>query len=248
MISCKAKKQVLVNRKAADSSPAAASVNPAVSKISAIKGKQVYFSTFSGKAHTKLNIDGSSNDVTLNIRISRDKKIWVSITAIAGIEVARALITPDSILVINRLQSLYLRKPFSFIYAYTGRQIDYKSLEAVLVGNVIPQLLNDSTRVAPGNGNVLLSGNIRELIYKLTVGPDLKLSQADLSNQSQGQSLLVNNTVFIQEANRVLPSQIDIASTVRAKKVQVSIHYVKVDFDQPLEFPFNIPSRYTEAN
>ena len=92
--------------------------------MDAIKAGQLNFNTFSGKAKTKLDINGSSNDVTLNIRIQKGQKIWVSVTAIAGIEVARALITPDSILVINKLQGLYLRKPLAiFIRMQADRSI-----------------------------------------------------------------------------------------------------------------------------
>jgi len=107
-------------------------------KLNAIKSGQTNFTTFSGKARTKLDINGSSNDVTLNIRIQKGQKIWVSVTAIAGIEVARALITPDSLLVINKLQGLYIRKPFSYVYSFTSKQVDYSSLEAILVGDAIP--------------------------------------------------------------------------------------------------------------
>src|ERR1700712_3454687 len=125
IVSCKAKKQAIVSRKSADS----ATVTPGKSKLNAIKASQTTYTTFSGRARTSLDINGSSNDVTLNIRIQGGKKIWVSVTAIAGIEVARALITPDSLLVIKKLQGLYLKKPFSYIYAFTSKQVDYSSLE-----------------------------------------------------------------------------------------------------------------------
>src|ERR1700761_6298074 len=144
IVSCKAKKQLIASRKPADSTKAATNLTD---KLNAIKSTQLNFNTFSGKAHAKLNVNGSKYDVTLNIRIAKGKKIWVSITAIAGIEVARALITPDSITVINKLQVLYLKKPFGYVYNYTSRQVDYTSLEAILVGNAIPQLLNENAKL-----------------------------------------------------------------------------------------------------
>ncbi|HTK20297.1 MAG TPA: DUF4292 domain-containing protein, partial [Mucilaginibacter sp.] len=94
---CKAKKQAVIASKPVTTVP-----DKSLSKLDAIRSSQLSYNTFSGKAKTKLDINGSSNDVTLNIRIQKGKKIWVSVTAIAGIEVARALITPDSLLVINK--------------------------------------------------------------------------------------------------------------------------------------------------
>src|SRR5579872_4872906 len=131
---CKTHKQLVVNKK---SGSAANTPSPVLTKLDAIKAAQLNFTTFSGRAKARMQINNSSNDVTLNIRISHGQKIWVSITAIAGIEVARAMITPDSILAVNKLQGLYLRQPFSYIYKYASNQLDYRSVEALLVGNAI---------------------------------------------------------------------------------------------------------------
>ncbi len=247
VFSCKSRKQVLVKRVAVDTAAKPAVDSKAI-KIAAIKAQQTNFDTFSGKAKTRLDMGTSSNDVTLNIRIKRDQKIWVSITAIAGIEVARAVITPDSIMLINRLQSLYVRKPFNYIYKYTGKQINYKTLESLLIGNAIPELLNEGADFKVDNGNTTLTGNLDDLVYKLILGPDMKATQTNLGNQGAGQSLQVVNGAFIQATNRIMPSQIDIASVVKDKKIQVNLHYTKADFDQPLEYPFSIPSRYTPAD
>ena len=244
MISCKARKQVIVSRKA-DS--AAKPLDNVSSKLDAIKAKQVNFNTFAGRAKTKLDINGNSNDVTLNIRIQRDKKIWVSITAILGVEAARALITPDSILLINRLQGVYLRKPFSYVYKYASNQVNYKTLESLLIGNAIPELLNEKADVVNADGNTTLSGSLQDLLYKLIVGADLKVTQTNLSNQNEGQSLQVVNNTFIQATNRIMPSEIDIASVVKDKKIQVNLHYTKADYDVQQEYPFSIPASYEAA-
>lgn len=251
MVSCKARKQLMISPVASATAVPIVhkrAENPIVGKLAAIKGGQVVFNTFSGRANTKLNINGDSNDVTLNIRINRDKEIWVSITALLGIEVARAIITPDSIQIMNKLQYLYIKKPFSYIYAYTSKQVNYKTLESLLVGNAMPELLiNENASLQAVNNNITLSGDLQDLIYMLMVGPDMKVAQLHLTSQNDGQSLQVTNSNFIQANNRTVPSQIDIASVVKDKKMQVNLHYTKVDFDQQLEYPFNIPERYAPA-
>jgi hypothetical protein len=246
MVSCKARKQAIVT-------PAVAPVakktvdNTIANKLAEIRGHQLTFNTFAGRANTKLNIDGNSNDVTLNIRINHDKEIWVSITAVLGIEVARAVIMPDSIKIINKLQALYIKKPFGYIYTYASKQINYKTLESLLVGNAVPELLNEKAKFQTDNNNLTLSGTLQDLLYKLMLGPDLKVAQLNLSNEAEAQSLQVTNSAFIQADNRIIPSQIDIASGIKNKKIQVNLHYTKVEFDQPQQYPFNIPERYTPA-
>lgn len=245
MAGCHAKKKLVT--RTADSTTVSTdnAASAARKKIAAIRAKQVNFNTFSGKAKTKLNINGNTNDVTLNIRILKDQKIWVSITAIAGIEVARAMITPDSILVMNRLQSVYIKKPFSYIYTYASRQVNYKTVESLLVGNAIPETLNDNTTLEPSNGNTILKGTLQDLIYQLTVGPDLKVSSTSLNNQEATQSLQINYGNFIEATNRVIPSQISFTSKVNNKNIQADLNYSKADFDLPLEFPFSVPKRFS---
>src|ERR1700744_4607549 len=181
IVSCKAKKQMVATQgQGPVRNPVV--VKPVISsKLTEIRKSQADFITFSGRAKTKLDINGSSNDVTLNIRIQKGQKIWVSITAIAGIEVARAMITPDSLLVINKLQGLYIRKPFSYIYSFTSKQVDYSSLGAILVGNAIPQLLNEDAKMQADSGRTILSGNLQELVYKLIIGADMKASHTELA-------------------------------------------------------------------
>jgi len=244
---CKSRKPLVVKR-VADTTAATKPVDTRAAKLDLIKSKQISFNTFTGKAKTKLDINGNTNDVTLNIRIQSDKKIWVSITAIAGIEVARAMITPDSLLLINKLQSLYLRKPFSYINKYAGEQVNYKTLESLLIGNAIPELLTERAEFKTDSGNTTLTGNLSEVLYKLMLGPDMRATQTDLNNQNGGQTLQVDNSAFIEATNKIMPSQIDIASVVKDKKIQVNLHYTKADFNLPLEFPFTIPSRYQPAD
>jgi len=245
-VSCKARKQLVTKRVAIDTT--AKPIDNKRIRLNAISAGQIIFDAFSGKALTRLDIGGSSNDVTLNIRIKRDQKIWISITAIAGIEAARVLITPDSIMIVNRLQSVYLKKPFSYINKFAGNQVNYKTIESLLIGNVIPELINENADLQTSNDSIILSGNLQDLVYKLIIGPGMKVTQTDLTDQNAGQSLMVTNESFIQSGTRIVPSQIEITSLVKDKKIQVNLHYIKSAFDQNLEFPFSIPARYQEEN
>lgn len=249
-VSCKSKKLLTVARQKDTTAvkPANTEADLIAAKVTAIRARQVGFNTFSGRASAKLDIDGNSNNVTLNLHIQHDHKIWVSITYLVGIEVARAVITPDSIQVINRLQGVYMRKPFSYVYQYASKQVNYGTLEAILLGNIMPELLNQKPDLKPDNGNIVISGKLQELMYKLLIGPDLKASQTNLDNPAEALTLQVNNSAFIMAGNKVIPSQVDISSAAKTKKIQINLHYTKADFDQPLDYQFVIPSKYTRVD
>ena len=255
VFSCSARKHLVITK---DTTTTAAVTTPVVvppkpnvdveAKLAPIRAQQVSFNTFSGKAKTNLNINSNDYDCTLNIRISNNKKIWVSITALLGIEVARAEITPDSIFVINRLQGVYLKKPFSFVYKYANKQVDYAMLQALLIGNAIPSALNDSTQYEEINNNINLSGSLQDIVYKVILGTDYKVTRTTLANQAQGQSLQLSYSNFMQAGSQKMPAQIAIASTAKNNNVQVNMHYIKTDFNQPQDYPFTIPDDYTPAN
>lgn len=222
--------------------------NTKANTLAAIKGRQLSFTTFSGKASTSLNIDNNNNNVTMNIRIDHGKQIWVSVTALLGLEVARASITPDSIKIINKLQGVYIKKPFSYIHTYAGKQVNFATVEALLTGNAVPALLTTDAELQRAGVTITLSGKLEQLIYTMLFNPDMKLTQLNLGNVQLAQSLQVNNSEFVQVDNRVLPSQIAIASDLKGKKISVNLHYTKVELDRMLEYPFNIPETYTPAN
>ncbi len=260
LFGCAAKKQIAVERKAdttiVKAAPATAAPvtngtvidNAKIDKINTIKLKQTTFNTFSGKASAKLTIDGKDNNVTLNIRIKKGQGIWIAVTALLGVEAARAYITPDSIKVMNKLESNYLKKPFDYIYQYSSPQINYNTLEAALIGNAIPELLNNDAVLKTENGNTILSGTLQELVYQLIIGPDLRVTQTDMDNQAAGQSIKIVNSAFVQSGTHIIPSQISINSTVKDQSIKVDLHYTKTEFDTPVEFPFTIPARFTEVN
>ncbi len=246
---CKARKQLVVIKKPVKDSVVVKAISVKELKLTAIRQRQTSFNTFSARAKANLDIGGDDHDVTLNIRIKKGEKIWVSVTAIIGIEVARALITPDSILVINRLQGVYLKKPFSYVRSYAGNKVSYKTLESLLVGNIVPDLINDDTNIAAAAANnTVLSGTANGLLYKLFLSANNKAIQTHLDDQVAGQSLQVNNSAFMQAGANIVPSQIDMASTVKDKKIQVNLHYTRMDFDKVLDYPFTIPQSYEAGN
>ncbi len=248
IVSCKARKPIVVTPPPVVPPPVA---NKTVNPIDVIRAQQLNFNTFSAKADAALDIDGQKFDVTLTIRIAQDKKIWVSVVKniLVSFELARVLITPDSILMIDKWNNVYLKKPFSFIHTYGGKQFNYKTLESLLIGNALPEILNDkNTALQTQSDNTTLSGSLQNVMYKLLLGPSKRVTQLNLSNPAEAQTLQVANREFTQSGNKIVPSQIDIQSAIKSKKIQVNLQYTRVDFDQQLEYPFNIPESYKPAN
>jgi hypothetical protein len=247
-MACKSKKEVVV-AKSPVVKPAPVMVDKKEVNIKLLRSKNINFNTLSMKGKANLSLPGNENTVTVNVRIQRDQKIWVSITALLGIEVARAIITPDSIMVLNKLQSTYIRKPFSYIYRYTSRQVTFKMLQDVLTGNTINTLFNpESILEQNAQGLWILKGNDGPLGFNLNFNTLLKPGQLNLNDAKAAQALKVQYGHHQKVNEFLVPAQITINSLSANKRVDIDFDFSKIESNVPLDFPFTIPKRFELIN
>ncbi|MGY3054644.1 hypothetical protein ACVWYG_002851 [Pedobacter sp. UYEF25] len=217
--------------------------------INLLKSKQLQFNTLSLKGKANLVIDGDANDVTMNFRMKDKQVIWVSITAVGGVvEVARALITPDSIKIMDRLKGKYIKKPFSYIYNFTNKQVNFNTLQDILTGNAISGFLNLDANVKQANGVWTLSGIKDELDYKFLFNALYRVEETNLSDAKSGQALKVTYNSYQKLHDYLFPGGLKINTLSGTKKISISIDYVKVDGNSSITFPFNVPSRFELIN
>ena len=239
---CKPKKEIVV---APPTLPETKMDNSKAETLSLLNNKQLKFNTISLKAKATLDIAGDANDVTMNFRIKDKETIWVSITALGGAyEPARALITPDSIKVMNRAKSEYLNKPFSYLYNFTNKQVNFNTLQAILTGNAIGEFLTDKSSLKQENGVWTVSGSKQDLDYRLLFNALFKVAETNLNDAKSGQALKVTYTDYQKLNESLFPSALQINTLSGTKKVNINLQFVKIDGNVPLEFPFKVPKGY----
>lgn len=217
--------------------------------IQLLKSKDLVFNTLSVKAKAKLDLGGSKNNATMNIRMEKGRRIWVSVTALAGIEVARALITPDSIKVRNNFQSVYLKQPFSYLHKYTNKQLNFDWLESILLGNTIPYFFNDQATIENTNGQWVLQGEQEALIYKVFFDGLMKVSENNVNDVAAGQALKVlYSGAYLDLGGLLFPNGLTISSMSGNKIVNIELEYYNVERNIPLDFPFSVPGKYEVIN
>src|SRR5262249_48048765 len=93
------------------------------------------FTTFSAKIDVDYE-DGDSKkyNVTAHVRMYRDSVIWVSITAILGIEGLRAYITKDSVRLLDKQNKIYTARSLAYLQEVSDLPLDLLSLQELLIG------------------------------------------------------------------------------------------------------------------
>jgi len=213
--------------------------------LKAVRENQLDFTTLSMKAKADLSIDNRKHDVSMNIRMKKDEVIWVSVTVIAGIEVARAMITPDSIKILNRMESTYVKKPFSYLYQFTNKQLSFRTLQALLIGNSDPAFISDEIYVSFQNGSPVLTGLINGLACSLVLNGDNKIVKTSLKDEETGRQLTAVYGGFYAVGGQAVPYTINIKSAAEGNRVNINLNYSQVTVNEQLDFPFSIPKRFT---
>ncbi len=87
-----------------------------------------------GDVDLDVDMAGRSISLSMNLRMRRDSAIWLNITK-WGINVARALVRPDSIFVLNFIQNQAIMLPMSAAKDRLGLDINFATLQNMLLGN-----------------------------------------------------------------------------------------------------------------
>ena len=242
---CKPKKVIVVTPPTT-TPPVAIDKKP--DNLNLLKSKNLNFNTLALRGKAKLDVNGDENNVTMIIRIQKDQKIWVSITALAGIEVARAVITPDSLLLRNNLQKTYLKKPFSYAHRFTNKQVNFAMLQAVFSGNTIPDLTVMSSNLVQENGVWVLSGNRGDLAFRSLFNTLLKVDVTSLNDAKAGQAFKVTYGKYTPTNNALFPSTLKVNTLSGAKKINVDLEFTKIEPNVQVDFPFSVPKSYELIN
>jgi hypothetical protein len=203
------------------------------------------FHSFSGRAKTNVSFGRESYDFTMNVRIERDKAIWISVTALLGIEAARVLITPDSVKIINKLKGEYIKKDFRYIYRYVSPGVTFATLQDLLLANVSTALIRtDQLTVARSEDGVQLVGVRDELSFQYGLNSERRPRVFRLVPLGTDQSMEALYGGYADTQGYQFPQRQNIKLSAEEMNVEAQMQYNKVQFNEILELPFSVPARY----
>lgn len=218
--------------------------------------ENIDFDYFTTSSKIKFDDGTKSFGATANIRIKKDSVIWISITPGFGIEVARALITQDSVMYMNRLDKEYEQYSFRELSQRLNFDMSFGLLQAVLLGN-IPLEINPNDKIAKKGNFFVVTQENNNLFIENFIGAQSRklervaiLEQGKKSRISKQNALHLSYTDFQQvDGTRQVPFKSDVSLNYQQagqkKRTEVNIQHKKANFgDEALRFPFAIPDKY----
>ncbi len=218
-----------------------------VELINTVKQKELNFDTFSSKVDFSFQSKNNKNlKLKATLRMKNDSLIWVSITPLLGIEVARALITPDTVKVINRINKEYFIGGFSYFNELLDMDLDFEILQAILIGNSIPYTVSHETMLKIEEGLYHLSNLKRkeneEIDYWIS-SENSKNHKFTYSDKTAKRFLIGEYADFTNIDGQLIPEKLNF-ELQDANTTAVEIRYSRVSLDKFLNFSFNISSKY----
>lgn len=182
----------------------------------------------------QMNVSGNAY-----LRLEKDKRIWVSVKKF-GFEAARALITPDSFFVINRLQNEYTAEPISYIQNKYNMPASFDLLQNVVLGN--PIIMSRNLEVKTEENQYHLSAKDSRWASDYWANTQTYyLEQMKLREITENRTLHIFMGDFRETGgNRPFPFgreiEIESPSTGLAK---VKLDFSRVDLNGPVDMPFD---------
>lgn len=215
------------------------------------------------KANVESLIDGKEESFDIKVRARKDSAILISIQYILGVEVAKLLVTRDSVKMVVYPRKQYFKGDYNYINDLLHADLDFDLLQAVLFGNSAEFYDDDDTKLKPvtdrQNCRYILS---TERKYKLK-----RINQGQIEPKKSLQSMTLDPVTFKifknefidVETNRIFianyekypaandsvyaPRHVNI-DILAEKKVNLKIDYVRIEKNQPQKLSLNIPPKY----
>jgi hypothetical protein len=164
------------------------------------------------RLQVEADIDGDRSGFKVNARMRRDSALWLSITPALGVEAARLLLTPDSVLFYSKVPGnrFSYQGDFDAIDSLLGTEITFDMVQRILLGQGVGLLDEDSKYISKVDEREhLLISKYKRRVKRLVgvkereIAPDDSLSvaareavQERVMNRSDNDDLLVKRYWF----------------------------------------------------
>lgn len=238
-------------------------VSPAVYFLDSVKSNYLNFNTLSLKYNSKFESKNKNLSFSGQIRIKHDSIIWISVSPAMGIEAMRLVFTPDSVMLLNRIDNSYLTDSYDIVTKYTQTEINFKFLQSLFLNELIPYKYNadvkvldnyivnsDSSHVILTNNNSNINDSLNKtIVHIISILKDIKkVDNISTYDNASNRNIKINYSEFENEEGTQFPTNINLVLKNKADFINLSIKYTKITNDKNLNFPFNIPRKFERIN
>lgn len=215
-----------------------------------VRATNTSFLFLNAKGKAQINLKGNKQGANLALRMRRDSIIWIS-ASLVGIEGVRAVLTHDSVRVLNRLEKTYFSGGYDYLSKLLNVPVSFAQMQAILLGDYLPAPTGVSPKIADEDaGRQRVSYPLADVLVERLLQPGTgRVQQLKVSDTASKRDLTVDYTDFkpLDDAS-ALPFANSVfiqAQQPTAGAATAAINYSKVNVGRErLTFPFAVPKGY----
>lgn len=203
------------------------------------------FNTLQSKVKIDYTDNKTSKGVTVNLRIEKDKIIWIS----APLGVARTMITPQKVRFYDKWNNQYFDGNYTLLSNLLGVDLDFYKVQNLLLGNAIFNLKNEPYKTSTHDKSYVLQPKQQNALLELffLVNPGhFKMDSQQLFQQIKRRMLQIDYSAYQDINKQILPKNIRITAVENSEEVNIDMELKSVSLNNELRFPFKIPSGFQE--
>lgn len=167
---------------------------------------------YSNAIYYKAEADYKDNnyEITLDLEVQalHNKYIWINAKALGFLNVARVIIKPDSIRILDLQRKIYISASYNFMRSFTNAPIQFEQLQNMAWGNATfdPEVPNASIDSLNRMITILLNlGSTQQISVHNNL---FKTQTVSITEQAKNQRMTVNYGNFLIQGNNSFPQQI----------------------------------------
>jgi len=214
-----------------------------------VKTTNTNFEYLNGRGKVHFKAKGNEQSANFALRMKRDSAIWLS-GSLLGIEGVRALLTPDSVRVVDRLHKTYFAGDYAYLSQLLNVPVTYRQMQDILLGDYQPAPKGAVPVVKTEGDNQSVTYPVAPLIMEQLVSSATgRLQQLKVSESAAQRSLTVGYAEFQKPTGSDLPFAFTtnvLGQQGGTEATSATLNYQKVEVGSGhLDFPFSIPKGYT---
>jgi outer membrane biogenesis lipoprotein LolB len=201
------------------------------------------FSFYQSRAKVNYKDDNQKVELDINLVMEKDQYIWMSVTAVLGIEVARIMITQDSVKILDRLHRKYIATDFDYIQRLSNVPLKLNNLQNLIIGNTVFGNSVQKSVVDTILGAISVSTIINTQKQTTFYNANYKVNRTLIEEQNQSRQLNITYPTYSAFDQNVYPNAMNI--NIRAEKnLECTFELSNFVFTKKRETQFTVPSGY----
>ena len=197
---------------------------------------------FTAQLQGQAQLNDKTYPISAQLRMRQDSVIWISVSAVLGLEAARIHLTPDSVKLINRLNSTYFIGDVKELTKRYNLHLSFHEIQNVLLGKHSFSNSN-AFQLLPSEQDYILFADSDTANHTLRLNSEFLPLEIN-SVQQDSISLKLSYSSFVAVQEEWLPQNTDLKVFTANNDIKFTYSYSKMLVNRPKKIKFSIPSSY----